>query len=151
MVQTKILRVCQTINGRVEKMFEGNRKRHYQLMAELRALEAQEAGVTAAQVVTPPKDKLSLGKAVMVLAGLGAVGWWLVFSDDSPFDDKPETTKTKPSQENKSHKILNEIKYGQMGEDKAMQEKTTSKLSTEQKASVFDLLAKRSSFFGGGQ
>lgn len=81
-------------------------------MAELAALEAQEEGIEAAQIVVPPAEKISIGKAVAVLGGIGAVVWYLVFNKDSPFVEEKIDAKTE--EKDRSIAILNTIKYGAM-------------------------------------
>ena len=95
-------------------MFD-QKKRHRQLMAELAALEAKDAGISSAQIIPSPKEKLSLGKALFFLGGLGAAIYYFAFSGSGPFDGGDEKAPKKDEPGTSKH-IIEQIKFGKMDE-----------------------------------
>ena len=85
-------------------------------MSELAALDAKEEGIEAAQVIVPQREKVTPGKVLFLLAGLGSAAWYFIFSDHSPFSSKkPEETAAKDEPGSAKH-IVSQIKFGQMEE-----------------------------------
>jgi hypothetical protein len=90
--------------------------RHLRLVAELKAKEAKEAGISAAEIVSPPKEKVSLGKVGFFLLGIGAVTYYLAFGKSHPFEEKIKEQPKKDMEESKA--LIEKIKLFQMQEFK---------------------------------
>ena len=102
-------------------MFPSPAARHASLMRELEAREARQSGITSAEVVTPSREKPSIGKILFFLAGVGAVCYFVLRDDSHPFEDalKAFGKKEDPKPKDESRHLISQIKFHQ---EKEMEE-----------------------------
>jgi len=100
-------------------LFPDMRAQRLRLLAELRALEAEEQGLTAAKIVPTPEEKPSMTKALIFLAGIGAVVGWACYGrsfmalfGEGSEDEAPAREKTT----DEAKKMIDKIKLFDMEE-----------------------------------